>query len=83
MIGGETRRKRARPKEKTYPYPMTETPEDLILSALRQYTLRTAHQLSEMTGLWSGTLYRALARLERDNKIVGEWEDALSPTTAI
>lgn len=53
-------------------------PESLILGALAQYTLRSGHQLSIMTGLGPARLYPALLRLENEGKVIGEWE-AMTP----
>ncbi len=58
----------------------TETTIDQqILAALERFNDRTGAQLSEMVGLWSGSLYPALYRLERDGKIIGSWEDMPYP----
>lgn len=38
--------------------------QSLILRALRIYRDRTAHQISQLTGLWSARLYPVLMDLE-------------------
>ncbi len=60
--------------------PEQTTPDErAILASLRTFDDRTATQLSELTGLWTGALYPALFRLEHAGKIVGQWEDMPPP----
>lgn len=40
---------------------------------------RTGFELSEATGLGTATLYPALARLERDGKLLSCWADGEYP----
>ena len=55
------------------------TAEFAILGALATYTQRSGAQLSQMTGLGSGTLYPALFSLERAGRIESEWADGPWP----
>ena len=55
------------------------TLEQAVLDALGRYTMRSGAQLSEMMGTTAGKLYPALMALERQGKIVSEWEDMPPP----
>jgi DNA-binding PadR family transcriptional regulator len=57
------------------------TPEESIVAALRAApgSGLSATQLLDATGLWSGALYPALLRLERDGRITSAWVDGVYP----
>ena len=51
----------------------------LITTTLRLSPDRTAYELSKLTGMWSGSLYPALMRLEAEGVIESRWQDENSP----
>lgn len=55
------------------------TPEKIILDELRDGGERSGAQIAASTNLGSGTLYPALASLERDGKLTSRWADESYP----
>ena len=59
-------------------------PEHKILAVLNGKPAgMSSAEIGEATGLWSGTLYPALTKLERAGKVIGEWEKGDYPRRRI
>jgi DNA-binding PadR family transcriptional regulator len=59
---------------------MTKT-EKIVLDAILRFKMRSASELSHITGLGTDDLYTALAQLEEEGKIEGEWDESNYPRT--
>lgn len=53
--------------------------ETLITAALRERPDQSGYPLARRTGLGSGRLYTALARMETDGRITGRWAPTIGP----
>jgi DNA-binding PadR family transcriptional regulator len=62
----------------------TMTPEQKILATLSdKMGGMSSAEIGKASGLWSASLYPALSRLEREGKVISEWEEGDYPRRRI